>query len=71
MQILSAEQSSERLPQMSEKCGGVRGNGKNPESSAADALVELHYLLNDYAPAWYTERHNQRTEEVLKMLGRL
>jgi len=56
---------------MSESFTGVERNAKKPECAAADALAELHYLLNDYAPEWYTERHNQRTEEALKILGRL
>jgi len=71
MQSLCADQPSERSPQMSESFTGVERNAKKPECAAADALAELHYLLNDYAPEWYTERHNQRTEEALKILGRL
>lgn len=68
MQARSADQPGEHSTRVSESPGG---GARKQESDAADALAELHDLLNDYAPEWYTERHNQRTEEALRMLGRL
>jgi len=38
---------------------------------ASDALKELHALLEDYAPLWFTEGHHQRTEKALHELNRL
>jgi len=40
-------------------------------TNAADALAQLHRLLDDYAPSWYEQRHQQKTEDALRKLGRL
>jgi hypothetical protein len=32
-----------------------------------DALSELHQLLNEYAPPWYTQQHFEKAESVLQM----
>jgi hypothetical protein len=34
-------------------------------------MHELHTLLEDYAPAWYSEQHHSRTELALRQLDRL
>jgi len=38
---------------------------------AADALAELHNLLECYAPAWYTVEQHERLESALRLLGRV
>jgi len=38
---------------------------------AADALAELHDLLECYAPAWYTVEQHERLESALRLLGRV
>ena len=35
----------------------------------AEALQELYKLLEDYAPAWYTEQIHEKAEKALRMLG--
>jgi hypothetical protein len=34
-------------------------------------MNELHTLLEDYAPAWYSEQHHNRTKLALRQLNRL
>lgn len=46
-------------------------NVNDTETDFAGALAEFYRLLNDYAPRWYSERHYQRTQDVLRRLGRL
>jgi hypothetical protein len=36
----------------------------------ADALAELHNLLNQYAPSWYTQEHHTKAESALQLLKR-
>ncbi|HLV86406.1 MAG TPA: hypothetical protein VKV39_05465 [Candidatus Sulfotelmatobacter sp.] len=31
-----------------------------------DALTELHHLLEEYAPSWYTQQHHAKTELALR-----
>jgi len=31
-----------------------------------DALAELHNLLEEYAPSWYTEEHHDKAESALR-----
>ena len=38
---------------------------------AADALLELHGLLERHAPAHYTSEQRERVESLLRLLGRL
>lgn len=38
---------------------------------AADALEELHQLLESYAPDWYTFEQHERLESALRLLGRV
>jgi len=38
---------------------------------ASDVLKELHALLEDYAPMWFTEVQHKRTENALHELNRL
>lgn len=35
-------------------------------AKAADALAELHNLLEGHAPLWYTRRHHQRAESAFR-----
>ena len=60
---------SERSPRINVESAAQDVN--NTETDLAAALTELYGLLNDYAPPWYSERHYQRTQAVLKRLGRL
>ena len=39
--------------------------------SLRDVLGELHALLEQYGPSWYTERHSQRTENALRLINGL
>jgi hypothetical protein len=34
----------------------------------ADALEGLYELLEEYAPAWYTQEHREKAEAALRML---
>jgi hypothetical protein len=36
----------------------------------ADALVDLHNLLEEYAPSWYTQEHHTKAESALQLLKR-
>jgi len=36
--------------------------------TVADALMELFELLEEYAPAWYTEEHHNRAVAALRIL---
>jgi hypothetical protein len=38
--------------------------------TAKEALAELIELLEDYAPAWYTEEHHQRAVAALQGPGK-
>lgn len=31
-----------------------------------EALSDLHNLLEEYAPAWYTEEHHRKAESALR-----
>ena len=43
--------------------------GKRLQSAkVGDVLVELFDLLEQYAPAWYTEEHHRRATEALEVL---
>lgn len=35
----------------------------------ADALSELHRLLEDYAPSWYTQKHHEKAVAALRAAG--
>ena len=32
----------------------------------ADALTELHRLLEEYAPSWYTQKHHEKVQAALR-----
>ncbi len=34
-------------------------------NSLIEALSDLHSLLEEYAPAWYTEEHHRKAESAL------
>ncbi len=53
--------------------GSHSGDLARPETeegipATGEVLEELFYLLEDYAPTWYTERHHNRA--VAALLGR-
>jgi len=37
-------------------------------SECAALLSEIHQMLEDYAPVWYTEQLHERTERLLNTL---
>jgi hypothetical protein len=37
----------------------------------ADALWELHVLLEQYAPAWYTQQYDEKAASALRAVGRI
>jgi Ser/Thr protein kinase RdoA (MazF antagonist) len=39
--------------------------------SAGDVLGELHAMLEQYGPSWYTERLNERAESALQLINGL
>lgn len=39
--------------------------------SAGDVLGELHAILEQYGPSWYTERLNERAESALQLINGL
>lgn len=39
--------------------------------SAGDVLGELHAMLEEYGPSWYTERCHERTESALRLINGL
>ena len=49
----------------------AEGLPEHAVTNAADALAQLHRLLEDYAPLWYEKRHQQKAEDALRRLGRL
>ena len=49
----------------------AEGLTEHAVTNAADALAQLHGLLEDYAPLWYEKRHQQKAEDALRRLGRL
>jgi hypothetical protein len=38
---------------------------KSERTRLIEALSDLHNLLEEYAPAWYTEEHHRRAESAL------
>ena len=36
----------------------------------AEALADLHSLLNEFAPSWYTQEHHTKAESALQLLKR-
>jgi hypothetical protein len=52
-------------------------NTANHDTEAAtlhevsNLMRELHTLLEDYSPVWYSEQHHSRTELALRQLDRL
>ena len=39
-----------------------------PSKRLAEALEDLYELLEEYAPAWYTQEHREKAEAALRML---
>ena len=67
----STAHCNQRSPQIHEEFEAAARDVRKPDTATADALAELYNLLKDYAPPWYTESQYQKTEDVLRMLGRL
>ena len=44
---------------------GSNGHDQRPLPSHKAVLKELYELLEDYAPAWYTEEHHNRALAAL------
>ncbi len=42
-----------------------------PSCEARDVLSELFYLLADYAPEWYTEKHHDALRMILEKMDRM
>lgn len=40
-------------------------------STVTEIVTELHTMLEDYSPAWYSEKQHIRTEQALIELKRL
>ena len=49
------------------KPGGVMASIV-PCRNLRDALGELHTLLEQYSPTWYTQRHYERAESALRLV---
>jgi hypothetical protein len=43
----------------------------NTLSQVRDVLDEIHSLLADYSPVWFTQAHYERTQEALRWLSRV
>lgn len=71
MASIVANQHSEQWRQMRVELAAGERDAKSTELDCADVLAELYGLLEDYAPPWYTEQLHERTEKVLRRLGRL
>ena len=65
-----AIQPSKQAPQNKGKFE-AEGLPEHAVTNAADALAQLHRLLDDYGPSWYEKRHQQKAENALRQLGRL
>ena len=58
---------SSRTPRDKTQSSLHRHNRFTPERARlAEALSELHNLLEEYAPAWYTEEHHRKAEVALQ-----
>jgi len=71
MESRIAKKRNEQWPQTTVRFRAVEPDTSEAGADYADVLAELHVLLEDYAPPWYTERLHERTEQVLRMLGSL
>ncbi len=50
--------------------GSIDGDAEGALACAHDVLQEIRALLHDYAPAWFTPRHDQRLDEALRQVRR-
>ena len=48
---------------------GTSARGDQHRNNLTVVLQDLHGLLEDYAPGWYTYEHHQRSELVLRQQG--
>lgn len=71
MANVSGVRSDQRSPRRAEESAAADQDRAKFAQALEDALTELHLLLRAYSPPWYTERHHQRTEDLLRMDGRL
>jgi len=44
--------------------------GELDRARLVDALSELHDLLEEYAPSWYTEEHHDKAMAAMQALGK-
>ncbi len=43
---------------------------RRERANLTETLTELHKLLQDYAPSWYSEEHNEKIKSALKPMTR-
>jgi hypothetical protein len=67
----SSYSAGDSLTQETSNCAVVNSNEAAAQvlTKAGDILRELHTLLEDYAPTWFTERHNALAEQALHDLN--
>jgi hypothetical protein len=44
----------------------LKNESASERTRLIDALSDLHSLLEEYAPAWYTEEHHRKAELALR-----
>ena len=66
---LTPTQQSELTRSRRHSCEGP--DAKVQLARATDALAELYQLLEDYAPAWYSEHHHKKAESALRVLKKI
>ena len=49
----------------------VEAENRIDHQRLADALADLHQLLEEYAPSWYTQEHHEKVESALQLSGKL
>lgn len=42
-----------------------------PSCAAKEILSELHHLLEDYAPLWYTAEHDKALKSAIEKMDRM
>ena len=67
----SVKACNQQSPRSSCQLGAEGRVTSKPETDCADALANLFFLLEDYAPPWYTGQLHEQTEKVLRTAGRL
>jgi hypothetical protein len=59
-------------PEQPEEAGTVQGKLTElaERERAIDVFQEIYKLLEDYAPAWFSEELHERMKAALRILGR-